>query len=44
MAEEGFTRATSANLPRVDMMMALSFTYSNQKFMGAELKGVKNAR
>lgn len=41
---QGFVKATSGNLPSVDMMMIASFFTTNEKFVGAELKGVKNAR
>lgn len=44
MTEGGFTKANSTNLPQIDGFMVANFFAGNDKFTGAELRGVKNAR
>lgn len=43
MTEEGFEKADSFNLPKVDVFMAAEFL-NKCSFMGVEAKGVKAAR
>jgi phosphatidylinositol kinase/protein kinase (PI-3 family) len=38
----GYEKANSSNLPYVDMMMVAAFFATNDKFVAAELRGVKN--
>lgn len=44
MTENGYIKADSNNVPKIDGFMVANFFVGNEKFTGAELKGVKNAR
>ncbi|CAK1547284.1 unnamed protein product [Leptosia nina] len=41
--EQGFTEASSANLPRIDLMMLGTFLASNKDFCLAEFRNVKTS-
>ena len=41
---EGYTRATSLNLPNINLNMFLKFFQSNPLFNDAELRGTKTAK
>ncbi|XP_063893189.1 uncharacterized protein LOC135117617 [Helicoverpa armigera] len=41
--EQGFTKANSSNLPRVDLLMLGEFLASNKDFCSAEFRNVKTA-
>lgn len=41
MADSGFVKAQSDNLPKVDAFMLAAFINTNSQFIGAELRGKK---
>ncbi|XP_050671060.1 uncharacterized protein LOC126969572 isoform X1 [Leptidea sinapis] len=41
--EQGFTKASSANLPRIDLIMLGTFLASNKDFCSAEFRNVKTS-
>ena len=41
--DQGFTKANSANLPRIDIIMLGEFLSSNKDFCSAEFRNVKTS-
>lgn len=41
---QGFVRASSENLPVVDLDMLIDFISKNELYQSAEMRGVKTAR
>ncbi|GBP98267.1 hypothetical protein EVAR_98949_1 [Eumeta japonica] len=41
--EQGFIKASSANLPRIDLIMLGTFLASNKDFCSAEFRNVKTS-
>lgn len=42
--KSGFVKASSENLPVVDLEMLVSYIAANPAFVGAEMRGVKTSR
>ncbi|KAJ8941371.1 hypothetical protein NQ318_000837 [Aromia moschata] len=43
MASEGFVKASTNNLPCIDIFMVMEFIKNDERFNAAEFKGVKAA-